>query len=197
MRALAVAASAAALLLAASAQAQTSSTVKPSSHDASFVAAAAAGNLAEARLGTLVEDHGGTAAVKEFGRWMSTDHRFANQRLKAVAAPLQLWQKPHLNHHQEAMEKKLEHLHGIAFDRAYMKDMVNDHAKTIAKFRKEAEQGRNPQIKRYAHNLLPVLDQHAKEARRLAGGAGMASGNPAALSGTSRPPARAAQNPPR
>ena len=48
---------------------------------------AGAGSLAEADLGDLAVKKGATPAVREFGRWMYTDHGLvANNWLKAIVA---------------------------------------------------------------------------------------------------------------
>jgi putative membrane protein len=195
MRTLLVAVSAGAILFAVTAQAESSSSHNLNSQDESFIKQAAEGNFAEARLGLLAEEHAGTAAVKEFGRWMATDHGFANKRLMAIAKPLNAWQEPHLTRQQRDLRKRLEGLRGIRFDREYMHAMVSDHEKTVDKFKQEAQQGQDHSVKGYAQNLLPVLQQHLDEARLLAGGAGMAARSPAAISGSSRPPAEPGRNP--
>jgi putative membrane protein len=64
------------------------------------------------------------------------------------------------------------------FDRAFAKDMVSDHEKDIKEFRKEADKGRNPELKQFASQTMPTLEEHLKIARDLSGsskGAGKAS----------------------
>src|ERR1700745_4530969 len=79
MKGLLAAVSVGALLTAAPAWAQSLS-----QQDKTFVHEAGAGNLAEAELGKLAEQKAATPAVKEFGRWMATDHSFANKWLAAI-----------------------------------------------------------------------------------------------------------------
>ena len=50
-----------------------------SQQDKTFIHEAGAGNLAEAEMGQLAEQKAITPAIKEFGRWMATDHGFANK----------------------------------------------------------------------------------------------------------------------
>ena len=52
-----------------------------SQQDRTFVEQAGAGSLAEADLGDLAVKKGATPAVKEFGRWMYTDHRIGCEQL--------------------------------------------------------------------------------------------------------------------
>jgi putative membrane protein len=75
MKGLLAAASVGALLTAMPASAQSFSR-----QDKTFICEAGAGNLAEAELGKLAEQKAAAPAVKEFGRWMATDHGFANKQ---------------------------------------------------------------------------------------------------------------------
>ena len=50
-----------------------------SQQDKTFVHEAGAGNLAEVEPGQLAEQKAADPAVREFGRWMATDHGFAQQ----------------------------------------------------------------------------------------------------------------------
>lgn len=45
-----------------------------SQQDRNFVQHAGAGNLAEATAGKLASERAATPAIREFGRWMYTDH---------------------------------------------------------------------------------------------------------------------------
>ncbi len=42
---------------------------------------------------------------------------------------------------------KLSKLHGVDFDREYMKQMVKEHKKDIKEFKKEARKGKNTTVR--------------------------------------------------
>jgi putative membrane protein len=90
MKHLFAAASLRALLIAAPAWAQNAPSPGLqllSQQDPTFIKEAGAGNLAEADAGKLAMEKGGTPAIREFGRWMYTDHGLtANNWLKAIMA---------------------------------------------------------------------------------------------------------------
>lgn len=65
----------------------------------------------------------------------------------------------------KATEARLSRLHGAAFDRAYMQDMVTDHEQDIAEFRQQAGHGTNPDIRAFASKTLPTLEEHLKMAQ--------------------------------
>lgn len=148
-----------------------------SQQDKTFVEQAGAGNLGEADLGDLAVKKGATPAVKEFGRWMYTDHGLvANNWLKAIMSAQGETFEPSLTAEQKQMRQKLEGLSGRQFDREYIEAQVTVHEKTIPKFEAEANQGQNPMLKNFAQSMVPVLQQHLAEARALAGGAATAAG---------------------
>lgn len=203
MKTLLSAASVCALLIAAPAWAQNSTTQTSttqataaaqglSQQDKSFVQHAGDGSLAEADMGKLALQKGATPAVREFGRWMYTDHGLvANNWLKAILADQNESVQPKLTAEDQQLHQRLEGLSGARFDREYMQSQVADHEKTIPTFQQEARDGQNQMIKTFAANLIPVLEQHLAEARALAGGAGMAAGaelSAAERSGSSTPP---------
>jgi putative membrane protein len=65
------------------------------------------------------------------------------------------------------MIDRLEKLKGAAFDREYVRDMVQDHQKDVQEFQKEAQSGSNPQLKAFAQETLPTLQQHLQMAQQL------------------------------
>jgi putative membrane protein len=174
MKGLLAAVSASALLVAAPVWAQNTSTGAQtlSQQDKTFIEEAGAGNLAEAELGQLAEQKAATPAIKEFGRWMYTDHGLtANKWLAAILRDEHENFHPTLTAEQRQLKQKLEGLSGAQFDQQYVEHMVQDHEKTIPLFEKEAREGHNPLIKSYAEDLTPVLQQHLGEVKELAGGA--------------------------
>jgi len=44
--------------------------------------------------------------------------------------------------------------------------MVNDHKNDIGEFKKEAAEGRDPAIRSWAAQSLPVLEQHLQKAEQ-------------------------------
>jgi putative membrane protein len=58
-------------------------------------------------------------------------------------------------------------MNGAEFDRAYMKDMVQDHTKDVAEFRKESTSAKDPDVKSFASQTLPTLEDHLKEAKGI------------------------------
>lgn len=192
MRPLLAAASACALLVAAPSWAQNAPTGAQtlSQQDKTFIQEAGAGNLAEAELGQLAEQKAATPAVKEFGRWMYTDHGLtANPWLAAILRQEHETFQPTLTAEQKQLKQKLEGLSGAQFDQQFIGHMVQDHEKTIPVFEKEAREGHNPALKGYAEGLTPVLQQHLAEAKELAGTGGMAreGATGAERTGTSSP----------
>jgi putative membrane protein len=151
-----------------------------SQQDQTFVSEAGAGNLAEADMGDLAVKKAATPGIREFGRWMYTDHGLiANNWLKSIMAAQNETFQPTLTSEQQQMRQKLEGLSGRQFDQQYIQHQVTDHEKTIPVFQREASEGQNPMLKNYAEAMVPVLQQHLAEAKALAGRtavAGKASG---------------------
>ena len=177
MKELLAAASVCALLAAAPAWAQNTATGSQTlnQQDKTFIQEAGAGILAEVELGQLAERKAATPAVKEFGRWMATDHTLANNWLAAILKEEHESSQPTLTSEQKQTKQPLEGLSGNQFDQQYVEHMVQDHEKTVSLFQKEAKEGHNVAIKSFAENLTPVLEQHLTEAKELAANSGLAA----------------------
>jgi putative membrane protein len=140
---------------------------KLSERDKNFVKEAALGGMAEVELGKLAQQNAQNDDVKQFGSRMVQDHSDINQQLttilagKDVTAPTQLDEK-----HRKTLDK-LSKMRGTEFDRAYMREMVEDHDKDVKKFRNEAQHANDADIKAFAQKTLPVLEQHQKLAHDI------------------------------
>jgi len=138
---------------------------KLSGRDKSFAMEAAMGGMAEVELGKLAQQNAQSDDVKQFGSRMVQDHTNANQQLmpilsaKDVTVPQQPAEKDRKTY------DRLSKMRGAEFDRAYMRDMVQDHEKDVKKFRQEAQHGGDPDLKAFAQQTLPVLEQHLKMAQ--------------------------------
>ncbi len=135
--------------------------------DHTFMTKAAEGGLAEVQLGQLAQQNGQSQAVKDFGKRMVTDHSKANDQLKEVAQQENVTLPTSPSSHDQAEYNKLSKMQGDAFDKAYAKMMVSDHKKDIAEFEHEASSGNNAEVKGFASQTLPTLQEHLKLAEQM------------------------------
>jgi len=136
------------------------------SADSTFAMKAAQGGMAEVKMGQLAEQKASSPEVKQFAQRMVTDHTKANSELKQAAAQDNITLPTSLDSKDQATYDKLSKLSGSQFDREYMRDQVADHQKDISEFKKEASSGSNPNIKNFASQTLPTLQEHLTLAKQ-------------------------------
>lgn len=136
--------------------------------DTKFMKAAAEGGLAEVSLGQLAAEKASSSKVKKFGQRMVDDHSKANDELKQLASQKNVDLPQDLNAKDKATKAALDKLSGEQFDQAYMKDMVKDHKKDVSDFRRESKAAHDPDIKKFASQTLPTLEDHLKQAESIA-----------------------------
>jgi putative membrane protein len=135
---------------------------------AQFVKEAAAGGMAEVKMGNLAQQRAASPAVKTFGRRMVDDHSKANDELKGLAAKKNITLPADIDAKEKATYDRLSKLEGAEFDRAYIDEMLNDHRTDVSEFRKEAKNGTDPDVKSFANKTLPTLEEHLSTAESLA-----------------------------
>ena len=143
----------------------TSSSSNLSAADRRFLMKAASGGMAEVELGRMATQKGNSQSVKDFGQHMIDDHTKANQRLKDLASQKGVTLPSDMDSKDRAMVQRMSKLSGDQFDRAYMQHMTRDHREDIAEFQKEATAGSDPDIKAFANESLPTLQQHLQMAQ--------------------------------
>jgi putative membrane protein len=140
--------------------------ISSGSEDIEFILDAAKGGMAEVELGKLAADRAQNDEVKKFAQRMVDDHSKANDQLKQIAESKGIKIPTETEAKQKALMQRLEKLQGPAFDRAYMNAMVNDHVKDVSEFKKEANSGRDSQVKSFASSTLPTLEEHLQQAKQ-------------------------------
>ena len=138
--------------------------------DGVFVREAAAANKAEVALGTLAQTRASSAAVKDFGQKMVTDHTKAYDELAAIATAKGAAVPTEPTAAQKRTAASMAKLEGAAFDREFAKVMVADHKKAVALFQNEAANGRDADLKAWAGKTLPTLKEHLEMAQHLEAG---------------------------
>jgi putative membrane protein len=168
-------------------QTDTGSNKMMKSADAKFAMKAAQGGLAEVQLGQLAAQKASNPDVKAFGQMMVDDHTKANDQLKSVAGQENITLPATLDGKDQALMTKLQGLSGADFDKAYIKAMVKDHQQDVKEFQKEADKGKDPQIKNFASATLSTLQKHLSRAQQLEGTVGGGGASASASAGGNAP----------
>jgi putative membrane protein len=137
-----------------------------------FLTNAASGGMVEVQLGNLAAQKATNEDVKRYGERLAADHGQLGQKLQQMASNMGVRLSQDLTPEQQNLVSNLEKLSGKAFDREFIKAMINDHTKDIAAFERAANQATNADIKQFATEALPTLRDHLKTARELAGKVG-------------------------
>jgi putative membrane protein len=136
--------------------------------DRRFVEQATSAGLAEVKAANMALHRSVSPAVREFGRWMITDHTLLDDMLThfaqraGVAVPDRMDDKD-----QTAYDKLDQYKNEVEFDLHYVADQVDAHKAAIELFKEEAQSGANPGLRWLAHKMQPMLTQHLAEAQEL------------------------------
>lgn len=138
------------------------------SEDTEFVKNAMEGGIAEVMMGNLALEQSTTAPVREFAKMMVAEHQKANNQLQKLVKQKNYADLPEgPSASAKEQHKKIGNLTGPAFDKAFAQYMVEEHEKTINVFLRQAEKGKDKQLKAWAAKTLPALQKHLAHARNL------------------------------
>ena len=145
----------------AGAQQSAPTEIKVQRTDRNFIRKAAEGGKEEVELGQLAQGKASSDAVKRFAQRMVEDHGKANEELKDLAANKGVKLDENAPK-KNAMMERLSKLQGVDFDREYVKEMVKDHKKDVAEFRRMHSGAVDPNLKAWVDKTLPTLEDHLK-----------------------------------
>ena len=143
-----------------------------SDSDKAFARQADQINMTEAWLGEIAQMNAENPAMKAFGRLLTDDHHQLNDGLHGLRHVVEregvsLTRRLDQQHGEEF--DHLSQLKGSAFDQAYVQAMVEGHEKAVSYFEHEGNRLQDPQLKNWALNTLPILQQHLALARTIQG----------------------------
>jgi len=124
-----------------------------------FIIQASIGNLQEIAMGRLAAEQAVSPEVKAFANRMVADHTKAEEQL------MQLIKARGFRIPREATDPPVGDLMlrdtpAKDFDRVYVHMMVPDHRQTVQMFEKYALTGKDPDVRSFAQQTLPVLKEH-------------------------------------
>lgn len=133
-----------------------------------FMSDAIQGDYSELTLGKLIRQRGSSAQVRDFGATLASDHSKGLAQAEELAKRLHMKIAPSMMPQARKELPKLQHLHGLAFDREVKRYMVHDHEKDLAEFKRQARSG-DRATSAFAAATIPVLQKHLDLARAISG----------------------------
>jgi putative membrane protein len=72
-----------------------------------------------------------------------------------------------LDQQHQALVQQLQGARGAEFDRAFAQQQLQSHQTAVELFRAYAQSGDNAQLKQWAAQTLPSLEEHLRQAQQL------------------------------
>jgi putative membrane protein len=124
-----------------------------------FIIQASIGNLQEVAMGRLAVQQAVSPEVKAFATRMVADHSKAEEQLMQLVKA-RGFQIPREATDPPVEDMMLKNTPAKDFDRVYVHMMVPGHRQTVQMFEKYALTGKDPDVKAFAQQTLPVLKEH-------------------------------------
>lgn len=136
------------------------------SRSADFIKESIEGNLFEIKIGELAKSKGASESVRNYGAMLAKDHGTAS--IKSIAAAKSLGVTPPVGPSatQQGLLEAMGRLEGEKFDEQFIKTMVDDHLRDVARYDTQSKYGQDAAAK-YAAATLPTLREHLKAAQGL------------------------------
>lgn len=130
--------------------------------DKKFAMMVAQTDLAELQVSNLALQKSNNDDVKKMAQKLIDDHTKTTDSMKQIASQknLTLPTEPDAKH--KALATKLQGESGDQFDRDFIAANSADHHKVVSAFEKEANSGKDPDIKSFASQFLPAIQEHTK-----------------------------------
>lgn len=157
-------------LAGSSAQAAASSAMSGASaaSDATFVKKAAISDMYEIQASQMAQTRAVSADVKTFASRMIADHTKTSDQLKSILSSKRNLKAPTaLDAKHKALLSKLTSATGANFDSAYAQQQLQAHQQAVTLFTGESQNGKDPDLKNFASQTLPTLQQHLSMAQIL------------------------------
>lgn len=127
-----------------------------------FVQEALESGRHEVELAQMALNRGTATDVKQFAQRLVNDHSAANAKLERMAGTPAQSERP-----KDSASADMAKMTGADFDKAWAKQMVEGHEKSIARFEDAQKIATNAELKTFIDSTLPTLREHLAQARSL------------------------------
>ncbi len=138
-----------------------------SGQEKNFVMDAARSSMAEKELSDLAEQKARNESVKDLAREIKDEHTQAVDKLQQIASNKNVSLPSDVSRSDRTIIDRLQKLSGEEFDKEYMRQTVKEHQRDVENYRQQAKSAKDEDVKEYAQNTLPTLEQHLDRARQV------------------------------
>ncbi len=132
--------------------------------DAEFAVWAADEGLMAMRLGELAVTRAADPQVKQLAEAIAGDHSKAMEELKSIAETKGFVLPVVISNDNQADYDRIAARSGADFEKEYIDYTVREHKKLVNKFRDEADDASDPDVRTWINEKIPVLQQHLQHA---------------------------------
>lgn len=144
-----------------------SGTLAVAKAEADFSVEVSNGNMTEIQLAALAKTKAVNKRVRNFAAMMIEDHNRMNAELKRIATAKNITLPEALSDETKNEIAKLSKKEKSEFDRTYMNMMISDHKKDVNKFEKMVNDCKDPALKDFINESLPMLRKHLDSAKAI------------------------------
>ncbi len=130
--------------------------------DKKFAMMVAQTDMAELQVSNMALQKSNSDDVKKLAQKLIDDHTKTTDSMKEIASKKGLTLPTETDAKHKALAAKLQNENGAQFDKDYLAANSMDHHKVVAAFEKEANSGKDPDIKSFASQYLPAIQEHTK-----------------------------------
>jgi putative membrane protein len=138
---------------------------KVSRADQKFVREAIEAGVMEVELARIAAQRATHEHVKAFARQIQEDHGKSNAELKTIADTKGIELRQSFQGKHKRTLHRFSKLAGVEFDLQYIRLMIEDHKQELQEFQREADNGKDPDIKTFASKQIPILRKHLEMAQ--------------------------------
>ena len=138
-----------------------------------FAVAAANSDMTEVQSSQAALQKARRPAVRQYAQMMVDHHNQSSQRLMTIAQGKGIVLPTALDaDHQQMVDRLNPVPAGPRFDREYLRMQVMAHQQTLTTMQQYAANGTDPELKQFASDMAPVVQNHLQMAQRLSGAGG-------------------------
>jgi putative membrane protein len=145
--------------------------------DKLFILCASLDNQSEIELARQAQQKSQNEQVRQIAQRMIQDHEQMGQQIDRVAQSVGVQPIKQLPQWKQQEAQVMLALPEEQFNKAYLSHLKAAHAKDISKFADQAKLAQNDQVKQFAQQSLPHLQQHRQQVVQAGQQMGLASGD--------------------